>query len=212
MIVDACRNQLPTGKGVDGIGSNTKSLLAESDGLAVIFSCASSERSYEIDPLEQSSFTHCLLNGIKDPGTNTLQQAADYLATEVKILNNKYGLRPQEPYLVARPDALKQLQVFALLALAKGSYTIDDYFEFLKDLWAREEIKASLYLDVYEFLQSPSDQARMRAVRELHGLQLSIEEFEKIWKSLRGPAPRRAPENPVEGTNGKPPGGRGANA
>jgi Caspase domain len=211
MMIDACRNELPTGKGVQGIGASTMSAVGGGNpDLAVLFSCAEYERSYEIDSpdIQQSSFTHCLLHGIKNPTVNTLGQVTDYLAREVKVLNNKHGLRPQVPYLVPQASGLEELQLFTLLVQATAALrATEDYITFFKDLYANGDVKWTLFLEVSTFLSNPVDAARQRAIHEVHSLEMSVPQFEQMWDALRGPLPPTAPENPAGGANGTPPGG-----
>jgi uncharacterized caspase-like protein len=210
MIIDACRDKLPTGKSVDAIGDNTKSVVERSDeGLAVLFSCASHERSFEIDSddIKQSSFTHCLLDGIKSPEINTLGEVADYLAREVPVLNGRYDLSPQEPYLYAKPDALRDLQVFTLL-VAAAAFGVGDYAAFLTCLWGKDKIKGPVYFEVMDFLnRPPHDPGRLKMVQRVHGLEISPERFESYWQLLPRAAPRAAPANAVGrvGTSGPVP-------
>jgi uncharacterized caspase-like protein len=212
MVIDACRSELATGKDIQGIGASTKSVLGGSDpGVAVLFSCAQNERSYEIDAgdIQQSSFTHCLLHGIKNPSVNTLAEVTDYLAREVKVLNRKHGLRPQVPYLVPQASDLERLQIFALLMQAAESLpAADDFHAFFRSMYANGEVTASLLIDVVNFLRSPPyDRARLRALQEVHSLAMSLPDFEQTWDALRVLKPPVAPANPAGGANGMPPGG-----
>lgn len=206
MLIDACRNEMPTGKGIHGIGANTKSVVEEiDDGLAVVFSCSSRERSFEIDSanVQQSSFTHCLLDAIKNPHLNTVGEVAAHLEREVKVLNGKHGLRPQLPYLLARPDELKQLPVFALLNGAQVD--VDAYFAFLSELRAEEKLAASVYWDVIEFLDlAERDAMRMRLIRDLCEHECLPEQFEKIWKRLRKQVASHAAHPGALGSVGEP--------
>jgi Caspase domain len=197
MLIDACRNEMPTGKGIHGIGANTKSVVEEAeDGLAVVFSCSTRERSFEIDSddIKQSSFTYCLLEAMKDPKLNTIAEVAAHLEREVKILNGNYGLRPQLPYLLARPDELKSLPVFTLLD--GTAVDVDAYIDFFTELRAREEVQARIFWDVTGFLTAPErDAMRMRLVRDLYEGECSLEQFAAIWTRLRShpPAGRQGP-------------------
>jgi Caspase domain len=194
MIIDSCRDELPTGKGVLAIGDNTKSVVDDADdGVAVVFSCASHERSFEIDSedIKQSSFTHCLLSAIRSPEISTLDQAMKYLKAEVKALNGARGLRPQEPYLYARPDNLRELQIFAIKAAAAG--LVDEtnkMIEFIAALYGEEKLNNAVFVDLMEFLgpNAADDRARMRLVKALCELKFAPEVFQQTWQRL----PRRA--------------------
>ena len=188
MFIDACRDELPTGKSVSAIGANTKSVIDKADaGFAAIFSCESRERSFEIDTndIKQSSFTYCLLDAIKSPRTNTVAEVADYLRKEVKNLNGKYGLKPQLPYLYAKPDALRRLAIF--VSSAGVPVELDQYMAYLTEqLYGNDLLTRMVYYDVMEFLsQAEHTPGLLRLVRDVCKGKSTPDQFEQIWKNLR---------------------------
>jgi hypothetical protein len=192
MMIDACRDEMPTGKGVHGIGANTKSVVEDIDeGVAVVFSCKSRERSYEIEheDVRHSSFTHCLLQAIKGPKTNTLDEVATFLREEVKILNSKHHLRAQEPYLVARPEVLKDLAIFALLEQAV-SLDLERSIEFFFGLREQNVLEKTIWYDVMTYLGRPEqlDDLRRALIQDLCDLESSPDDFQTAWKLARSRA------------------------
>lgn len=210
MFIDACRNEMPTGKGIHGIGANTKSVVDQFDeGLAVVFSCSSRERSFEIDAddIKQSSFTHCLLEAIKDPKVNTINEIAGHLEREVKVLNGKHQLKPQVPYLLVKPDTLRELAIFALLEGGAARVDVDAYIEFLSTLRGQERLGPSVYWDVTAFLtEAAEDAIRMSLIRDLFEEQCSPEQFQQIWPRLRSRAvPQRTTPSSLDSVGERQP-------
>lgn len=195
-LIDACRDSLATGKGVHSIGANAKSVIdAGDDGLAAIFSCQSNERSFEIDEvdgIQQSSFTHCLLQAIRSREISTLGEAAGYLTREVKILNGQKRLRPQLPYLYPDPNSLVDVPLFVIPG---GTPSVaGEYMATLTLLYGDDRLSYLTYYDVMDFLEKDQqDPGRIRLVRDVCSGVTTPETFEQIWKRLRGLAKRPTP-------------------
>lgn len=203
MLIDACRDELPTGKSVHAIGANAAKSVTDAthEGIAAIFSCESQERSFEIDAedIKQSSFTYCLLDAIVRPNVNTLEQVATYLRDEVKVLNGKHGLQPQKPYLVAQPEWLKEISIFGGL---EGVSELDRYISCLTDLYGNEELSDSVYYDVLDFLDEPKHlPGLLKLIRDVCDGASSPDRFEKTWNHLRS---RAAPRKATAGAVGTP--------
>jgi uncharacterized caspase-like protein len=64
LILDACRDE---GKSVEGIGNQTAE-QARQMGVISLFSCSPNQISYEIEDLQQGSFTCALLEGLGTQG------------------------------------------------------------------------------------------------------------------------------------------------
>jgi hypothetical protein len=207
-LVDACRDEMPTGKGVYSIGANAKSVIDRADdGLAAIFSCEDNERSFEIDSgdIKQSSFTYCLLQAIHSPEVRTLGQTADYLRREVMSLNGKSGLRPQRPYLHPNPNALFDLTLFSAHG---GIRTLaSEFMAGVTNLYGQKLLDDLIYYDVMEFLyleQNQQDPGRVRLVEDVCNGVTTAEKFARYWKALRSGVPKRIEPSAV-GRPGAPP-------
>ena len=201
MLIDACRDELPTGKSVAGIGASTQSVLEKQfdDGLAVIFSCDSTQRSFEIDgdDIKQGAFTHCVLEAIKSPTISTVGEMASYLGREVQELNARRNLGRQKPYLLAKPEALKDLVLFGRLY-----DEIDEYRKFFLELWDGEQLSPPTFYSVMDFLDEPPYEHRsMKLIRECYKLVSSPRQFERSWKHFRKPSLTAAvrDQGPVSG-------------
>jgi hypothetical protein len=192
MLIDACREELPTGKSIVGVGANTESVLEKDvdDGLAVLFSCASTQRSFEIngEDIKQGSFTHCMLDAIKDPQISTVGEVATYLERAVNELNGKHGLKQQNPYLLAKPDELmKRLVLFPRL---RAPEDIDGYRVFMEEQWDSDQLSSQVFYAVMDFLEDPPyDPRGLRLIRECVELVSSPAQLERTWKHIMRPRP-----------------------
>ncbi|MBD1869324.1 SUMF1/EgtB/PvdO family nonheme iron enzyme [Cyanobacteria bacterium FACHB-471] len=98
LMIDACRNQ---GRR-NGVGVGTE----EPKGIITVFSCSPDESSYEIDALQQGSFTNVLLTALRLQGEEncaTVERLNKFLLDNVPALNQKYGKPTQTPYIVIEP-------------------------------------------------------------------------------------------------------------
>ncbi|NES19248.1 MAG: hypothetical protein F6K41_10045 [Symploca sp. SIO3E6] len=64
LLLDACRHQGGKGEGIGG---------EQQQGVVTIYSCSPNEIAYEIEALQQGSFTHCLLEALQIQGEGLRQ-------------------------------------------------------------------------------------------------------------------------------------------
>ena len=98
LFLDACRSQGE--KSGLGIGSE------EHQGVITISSCAPSEKSYEIEELQQGVFTYALLEALQIQGAGncaTVERLCSRVKYRVKEINNFYHKPKQTPYPVVEP-------------------------------------------------------------------------------------------------------------
>ena len=98
LLLDACRDE--NSRGGLGIGEE------EHQGVITFYSCAANQQSWEIDELEQGSFTHGLLEGLRRQGEAncaTVERLDEYLRRQVQEINARYRKPRQNPYLKAEP-------------------------------------------------------------------------------------------------------------
>jgi len=96
--LDACRDE--DSRGGLGIGEE------EHQGVITFYSCTANQQSWEIDELQQGSFTHTLLEGLRRQGEAncaTVERLDEYLRRQVEQTNARYGKPRQNPYLKAEP-------------------------------------------------------------------------------------------------------------
>ncbi|NCR10431.1 MAG: SUMF1/EgtB/PvdO family nonheme iron enzyme [Microcystis aeruginosa LG13-11] len=98
LLLDACRDE--DSRGGLGIGEE------EHQGVITFYSCTANQQSWEIDELQQGSFTHTLLEGLRRQGEAncaTVERLDEYLRRQVEKINARYGKPRQNPYLKAEP-------------------------------------------------------------------------------------------------------------
>ncbi|MGK7899217.1 MAG: SUMF1/EgtB/PvdO family nonheme iron enzyme [Xenococcus sp. (in: cyanobacteria)] len=99
LILDACRDK-GSSKGLLGVGEEKQ------QGVITIASCSPAERSYEIEELQQGSFTYSLLQGLRIQGEGncaTVERLYRYLQSQVPEINRIYQKPRQTPYAIAEP-------------------------------------------------------------------------------------------------------------
>ncbi|WP_072925808.1 SUMF1/EgtB/PvdO family nonheme iron enzyme [Microcystis aeruginosa] len=98
LLLDACRDE--DSRGGLGIGEE------EYQGVITFYSCTANQQSWEIDELQQGSFTHTLLEGLRRQGEAncaTVERLDEYLRRQVEQTNARYGKPRQNPCLKAEP-------------------------------------------------------------------------------------------------------------
>jgi len=99
IILDACRNE--GSRGGIGIDGDTQK------GLIKISSCQPTQKSWEIDELQQGAFTYALLEALQltgDSNCDTVERLGGYLKRRVPALCQHYGKAPvQIPRISADP-------------------------------------------------------------------------------------------------------------
>ena len=98
LLLDACRNE-GSSKGI-GLGEE------EQQGVITLASCSPSERSYEIEALEQGSFTYALLEALRIQGAGncaTVERLEQRLRDRISEINQAHRKPKQNPYAVVEP-------------------------------------------------------------------------------------------------------------
>jgi len=149
LFLDACRDE-GTKSGL-GIGEE------KHQGVITFYSCRAKEKAYEIEDLEQGSFTYNLLSALRIQGEGncaTVERLERYLSLQVPQLNRKYGKNPQNPYAMTEPATklhLILLPQYATLqdiaALKNDAYRaeVGRNWELARQLWIRVNISARGY-------------------------------------------------------------------
>ncbi|NES19365.1 MAG: SUMF1/EgtB/PvdO family nonheme iron enzyme [Symploca sp. SIO3E6] len=147
LLLDACRNQ--GDKAGLGIGEE------QQQGVVSIYSCSPNEKAYEIESLQQGSFTYSLLEALRIQGEGncaTVERLDQYLRHRVPEINRKYQKLQQTPYAIAEPISkyhLILLPRYATLGdietLKKDAYRaeVQRKWELAKQLWIRVNVAAS---------------------------------------------------------------------
>ncbi|NEP10093.1 MAG: SUMF1/EgtB/PvdO family nonheme iron enzyme [Symploca sp. SIO2C1] len=147
LLLDACRNQ----EDRVGLGIGEE----QQQGVVTIYSCSPKEKAYEIESLQQGSFTHCLLEALRIQGEGncaTVERLDQYLRHRVPEINRKYQKKPQTPYAIAEPVSKHHLILLPRYATLRDIETLklDAYraeverkWELAKQLWIRVNVAAS---------------------------------------------------------------------
>jgi len=157
LLLDACRND-GDGEG-EGIGSETH------QGVITLFACSPSERSYEIDALQQGAFTHTLLQGLRMQGNcATVERLDQYLRYQVPEVNRRHNKPRQTPYTNAEPIAKRHLILLpkqaslvdvTILKIDAHEAEAEDNWELAEQLWTRV------------LFVSPGDQQAIKAIKRV---------------------------------------------
>ena len=141
LIIDACREESRS-RGL-GIGEEKQ------QGVITITSCSPAERSYEIEELEQGSFTYSLLQGLRIHGEGncaTVERLYQYLRYRVPEINRSYQKPRQTPYAVVEPATKYHLILLPEKANLKDAETlkvdalnaeVNRNYDLAEQLWIR---------------------------------------------------------------------------
>ena len=78
LILDACRDEGDSSRGIEGIGKQTEQEAYEK-GVITICSCSPNEYSWELEELRQGAFTYALLEGLGSKGEAALTKLTTVL-------------------------------------------------------------------------------------------------------------------------------------
>ena len=182
LILDACREQ--GSKSGEGIG-NQAADVARQQGVITFFSCSPNELSYEIDTLQQGTFTKALLEGLGIQGKcATVERLNHYLSWRVLELIRQYKsdkLR-QTPYTIAEPVTKSHLIILpqyatrtdidALKIDAFQAEYVEKNFELAEQLWIR--VLAATYGNDMSAIQGIQRIALLRRGNEVSSQDNSV--------------------------------------
>ena len=159
LILDACRDE----EGSKGLGVGEE----KQQGVITIASCSPAERSYEIEELQQGSFTYSLLQGLRIQGEGncaTVERLSHYLSHQVPEINRIYQKPRQTPYAIAEPATKYHLILLPEYATLKDAETLkwdasnaelNKNYSMAEQLWIRV------------LVVSPGDQDAIAGIRRL---------------------------------------------
>jgi len=159
LILDACRDE-GRSKGL-GIGEEKQ------QGVITIASCSPAESSYEIEELQQGSFTYSLLQGLRIQGEGncaTVERLYSYLRNQVPEINRVYQKPRQTPYAIAEPASKYHL----ILLPEYIQPTLDDIARLREDaLEAEAENNLKLAETLWNRLVKFDQERALRALRRI---------------------------------------------
>jgi hypothetical protein len=202
MFLDACRNPVkrasPKGVGMKGIGEQSAEVMAKNEVLC-FFSCQPQEQSWEIEKLEHSSFTYCLLEAIRRAKCTTAAELDKYLLDEVPLLNKKYNADPQKPYSMIVPTERGQLPILA--SKVKGQQETVAYGHMIQSLWDLHlrglldercyEVSAELLVAERDKERelSPIENMKLNWIKKLYSGRVKLKIFKETWELLEKQKP-----------------------
>lgn len=185
LLLDACRNE-GISKGI-GLGEE------EQQGVITLASCSPSERSYEIEALQQGSFTYGLLEALRIQGAGncaTVERLEQRLRYRIPEINQAHRKPKQNPYAVVEP-AFKYhlillpnratLQDVATLKLAAFEAQIEGNFVLAEQLWTR-------ILAV-----SPADAQALKALRQIWTISPDIQSVKPVFNLTEDTSSKSSP-------------------
>ncbi|MGK7924458.1 MAG: GUN4 domain-containing protein, partial [Spirulina sp.] len=181
LFIDACREAAKDGSGLE---------LPHQQGIISIASCSPNELSYEIDDLQNGSFTHVLLESLEIQGERncaTVERLSNRLRTRVKEINRQYKKPIQTPHEVIQPASKYH---FILLP---DRATLRDVETLKMDAYKAEKEDARLAEKLWTqvLVASPADLDALASLKEIWlnkvkwEQQFKIEELEKSFSQER---------------------------
>ena len=144
LILDACRDEGDSSRGIEGIGKQTEQEAYEK-GVITICSCSPNEYSWELEELRQGAFTYALLEGLGSKGKKaTVEKLNEYLKVRVKELAKGKG--KQTPRVMTNPIEKSHLILMpkyatlsdiAFLKIDAGRAERKKEWQKAKSLWRR---------------------------------------------------------------------------
>jgi hypothetical protein len=187
LFIDACREGVETSRGLEALGSASKSVV-DREGMATFFSCDPRDRSFEISELGHGSFTYCLLEAIKKPDIRTVADLDKYLKANVPTINASYNKRPQRPFLVLNPQDILELPIFASRVVLEMAADTNTLIAKITDLFNEGSINAQSYAGVLVHLEQGRetlwDKAKSRLITSLCDGDLPPDQFMTTWAKL----------------------------
>ncbi|NEQ70369.1 MAG: hypothetical protein F6K21_33730 [Symploca sp. SIO2D2] len=190
LLLDACRNEgSKSGLGIE---------METHQGVVTIFSCAPSEKSYEIEEIEQGAFTYALLESLRIQGEGncaTVERLYKRLRYRVTDINHYYGKTRQTPYAIAEPASKYHLILLPRQATEQDIATLredalyaeveEEDYELAEHLWTRV------------LALSPADPKALKSLKRIWG---------KSQSTAKAPLSEPTPESGDKSKTITPPG------
>ena len=160
IFMDACREKIKGGKGVQSFGQQSKE-ATKRQGVVQFFSCDPQDLSYEIEKLEHGSFTHCILQAIDDANCNTVLQLDKYLRDTVPTINVDNGMSSQQPYAIIEPADKAELEIlFSQAKVIQTKEQLEAWEKKLGDALTAEKPEEKLEYKYFQMAVAVLDRAK----------------------------------------------------
>ncbi len=190
LMLDACRSE--GGRDNGGVGSEVQ------QGVITISACSPTEKSWEIDILQQGAFTYALLEALRLEGERncaTVERLSQYLRYRVPDICRQYGKTPaQMPRISADP-------------IEKMHFILQTKFATLTDLATlkNDAYRAAQINDNYDL----SEQIWIRVLAAANGRDMeAIQALQKLALTKANFPSNRYPKSTTKEQTIKPKGGR----
>jgi formylglycine-generating enzyme required for sulfatase activity/uncharacterized caspase-like protein len=194
LLLDACRNE-DSSKGI-GLGEE------EQQGVITFASCSPSERSYEIEALQQGSFTYALLEALRIQGAGncaTVERLEQRLRYRIPEINQAHRKPKQNPYAVVEPAFKYHLILLQNQATVKDVDTLK-----MRAYEAQNERNLVLAEQLWTRILavSPADPQALKALQQIWTLPQPVQPLskprgDKSAKSSPSPPVPKSPISPV---------------
>ncbi len=194
LILDACRTE--GSRAASGIGNESQ------QGAITISSCSPTQKSWEIDELQQGAFTYALLEGLRMRGElncATVERLDLHLRHRVPELCKKYGKYPEQNprvavdpadkrYFILMPQYATQADINTLKMNAYRALTNQD-LDLAEKFWIR--VNAAAQGRDMEVIQAFQKIAQMKAAPVVSPTLLQPSSQTPLSVDLTKPAPSR---------------------
>jgi len=160
LLLDACRNE--TGERSSGTFG-----LEKHQGVITFASCSPKQKSYEIEQIQQGSFTYALLESLHIRGENncaTVERLYQRLRYRVSEINTQYGKPQQTPYAIAEPASKYHL---ILLESQATERDIAQLVQEAQDAELERDYQLAEQLWIRVLAVSPANPRAIRAIKRL---------------------------------------------
>jgi uncharacterized caspase-like protein len=197
MFIDACREAIEGQKGVISIGEDSKSAVQRA-GIVTFFSCDPRDLSYEIEQLQHGTFTHCIVEAIKDKYCNSTGDIDEFLRSNVPTINRKYNKPVQLPYTIIEPAEMKKLQLFSSkVQLQVTKNRLDNLLNKLGDLFAGDKLDVWSYSKSVDIIDKAKDNSgdelmnkKLKWIEQLCEGELSKNAFRVALEAIERQKPK----------------------
>jgi formylglycine-generating enzyme required for sulfatase activity/uncharacterized caspase-like protein len=189
LLLDACRNE----GGSKGIGLGEE----EQQGVITLASCSPSERSYEIEALQQGSFTYALLEALRIQGAGncaTVERLEQHLRYRIPEINQAHRKPKQNPYAVVEPAFKYHLILLQNQATVKDVDTLK-----MQAYEAQNERNLVLAEQLWTRILavSPADPQALKALQQIWTSSPTIQPAKSFFKSRGDKSAKSSPSPPA---------------
>jgi formylglycine-generating enzyme required for sulfatase activity len=169
----------------------------EQQGVITLASCSPSERSYEIEALQQGSFTYALLEALRIQGAGncaTVERLEQRLRYRIPEINQAHRKPKQNPYAVVEPAFKYHLILLQNQATVKDVDTLK-----MRAYEAQNERNLVLAEQLWTRILavSPADPQALKALQQIWTLAPPVQPVQPFFKLRGDKSAKSSPISPV---------------